>query len=192
MSIASAMRLAAMAVILFMSVFGPIIENALRAIAVLGKLSEVWDKLTGSMSTGGEAANAAGANVGGGFADGILGALPRVIDAATQLGAGALSAIQSFLGIASPSRVMMEQGGHTAAGFAEGVDAGAPEAHAAVGNLGNAKPGGAKGVGARGVTINGGVHYHGSREDFPDFEIKVIELFERAANGGPSPEPAGA
>lgn len=48
-----------------------------------------------------------------------------VIDAIKGLASGALGAFKSILGIASPSRVMLQMGGYTAEGFAGGMDAGA-------------------------------------------------------------------
>ncbi len=56
-------------------------------------------------------------------------------DAVRNLGKGAITAIKGTLGIASPSKVMMEMGMHTTAGFAEGVDAGAPKARGAVSDM---------------------------------------------------------
>ncbi len=66
-----------------------------------------------------------------GIVNGITSGVGMVVDAAKNLGASALGAIKGVLGIASPSKVMLDMGGHTATGFAEGMAGGAPEIHEA-------------------------------------------------------------
>lgn len=69
-----------------------------------------------------------GAQLMAGFANGILSAVSVVVDAVSGAVNSAIGAAKSLLGIASPSRVFAELGGYTAAGFSEGVEAGAPAA----------------------------------------------------------------
>lgn len=104
-----------------------------------------------------------------GLVSGISGAAGAVLGAITGAVGGAISAAKSLLGIASPSKVFAQLGGHTAAGFVEGVDGGAGKVEAAAGGLADAAtsgaakgaagaPGGAAG-GGKTVTI-GELHIH--------------------------------
>jgi hypothetical protein len=71
--------------------------------------------------------------------DGLLGGLrtgwSRVTSEVSSLAASIPAVVRSALGIASPSRVMMELGAHTASGFALGVEGGAGDAGAAMRSL---------------------------------------------------------
>lgn len=58
-----------------------------------------------------------------GLVNGIEAGITRVVDAAKNLGTSAMGAIKGILGIHSPSRVMMQMGIHTGAGFAGGLNA---------------------------------------------------------------------
>ena len=57
----------------------------------------------------------------GGFVKGISSMLSAVKDTAKKVAEGAANAIKGFLGIKSPSRVMIEQGEYTGEGFAIGI-----------------------------------------------------------------------
>lgn len=112
-----------------------------------------------------------GGNLIDGLVQGIEGAAGAVVDAITSAVGGAIGAAKAMLGIASPSKVFAEIGGHTAAGFAGGIedhpgpqkaitkmvappDAGkVAGAHAAAGRAGAAK-GGAGGDGTVNITVN--------------------------------------
>lgn len=99
--------------------------------AVAGAVSSVVDEVTAaynavaSLFSGSE-------GLGTSFVDGIVSGIEngasRVYDAAKNLANSAEDSVKSALGIASPSKVMADLGGHTADGFAAGVDAGAPAA----------------------------------------------------------------
>ncbi|HQY59799.1 MAG TPA: hypothetical protein PK141_00255 [Polyangiaceae bacterium] len=65
-----------------------------------------------------------------GLADGITGGGASVLAAVTGVASGAVDAAKKALGIASPSKVFAEIGGHTADGMSEGVDDGADAVHA--------------------------------------------------------------
>lgn len=65
-----------------------------------------------------------GTNLWSGFVQGIESGIARVIEAGGRLANAARSAVGDALAIQSPSRVMMEMGGYTAEGFAQGVDSG--------------------------------------------------------------------
>lgn len=102
----------------------------------------------------------AGMNIVDGVAQGITAGLAKVAEAAASIGSTAISAVTSTLTIRSPSRVMAKLGAHTAAGFAIGVDAHAPQVDAAMTSLvappdaAAAQPGGAGRSGGGSITIN--------------------------------------
>jgi hypothetical protein len=73
-----------------------------------------------------------GRNLIMGFVGGIVGSVGSVVDAVKNAVGAAIGAAKSLLGIASPSKVFAGIGDNTAAGFAEGVSSGAPEAQAAL------------------------------------------------------------
>lgn len=87
-----------------------------------------------------------------GLVNGISNGTGMIIDAVKALGGSAVNALKKTLGIASPSKVMMAMGGHTASGFAEGIEASAPAAAgAAAGMAGSA----VAGAGASGGSMAG-------------------------------------
>lgn len=92
--------------------------------------------------------DASGQSLGGALAQGMVAGLSfgtgSVFETVAGLAAGIITTAKSVLGIASPSKEFAELGGHTAAGFAEGVDAGAPAASASLQSL--VDPGQAEGT----------------------------------------------
>lgn len=97
-----------------------------------GAISGAWSAFTGFLSSVGGALSGLGAsaleaagNFIQGLVNGITGGVGMVIDAIKGLASSALGAFKSILGIASPSKVMLQMGGYTAEGFAGGMDAGA-------------------------------------------------------------------
>lgn len=76
-----------------------------------------------------------GQNLWRGFVDGIIEGIAAVLDAGTRLANAAKSAVATTLQQRSPSRVMMEMGGYTAEGFAQGVDDGAGQVDASMRDL---------------------------------------------------------
>lgn len=129
---------------------------------VVGAFQDMQAQLSG-------AGLSAGNNLGQGLVDGILNKLATVSDAGSQLANAAKSSVQTSLKINSPSRVMAEMGGHTAAGFAEGVDSGQGQVDASMNALVAPKPsagapaaGGQAGAAAGGAfsfTV-GDIHIH--------------------------------
>ena len=89
--------------------------------AISGFAADAWAALAGWASSALEAAG----NFISGLVGGITGGAGMVIDAIKGLASSALGAFKGILGIASPSRVMLQMGGYTAEGFAGGMDAGA-------------------------------------------------------------------
>lgn len=71
-----------------------------------------------------------------GLINGITSKIGDVVAAMSNLGNMAASALRNALGIHSPSRVMMEAGGYTAEGFAQGVEGSAGAAQQAMQRLG--------------------------------------------------------
>lgn len=78
------------------------------------------------------AGSSAGSNLWQGMVQGIESGITAITDAGTRLANAAKSAVAGALSIQSPSRVMMEMGGYTAAGFAQGVDGGAGQVDTAM------------------------------------------------------------
>jgi hypothetical protein len=67
-----------------------------------------------------------------GLVNGITGGVSRVVDAAKNLGKSALDSVKSALGIHSPSTEMAMLGGHTATGFAQGIEGSSDVAQASM------------------------------------------------------------
>ncbi len=145
-----------------------------------------------------------GEKIASDFIDGMLGGImkgvSKVVDAAKNLGSSALAGVKGILGIASPSKVMAKMGGHTAAGLADGMEAGTDAVAsagegmgaAAAGGVGSVKaaaPGGgaaAGGGGGGGVTINvGGITITGAggtaQQNLELMEQEFTLMIERVA-----------
>jgi len=76
-----------------------------------------------------------GIDIIAGIATGITNGASALLGAIGGAVSGAIDHAKSLLGIASPSKVFAVMGGHTAEGFADGVDDGAPDALAAMGAM---------------------------------------------------------
>lgn len=85
----------------------------------------VLDSAKAALAGWASSAIEAAANFISGLVSGITGGAGMVVDAIKGLASNALGAFKGVLGIASPSRVMLQMGGYTAEGFAGGMDAGA-------------------------------------------------------------------
>ena len=136
-----------------------------------------------------------GAQLINGFVEGALGMIGAVADMIANLAGTAMSVITSILGIQSPSKVFAEYGGHTAAGFAEGVDEGSTEVSAAVGKMVDVPDvggkGGKGGKGGGAIRIDQINIYGRDAEDiWQQLEEKLTSLLERVDLSGP--EPTGA
>lgn len=120
-----------------------------------------------------------------GLVAGITGGIGRVVDAAKGLAGGALDAVKGVLGISSPSREMMLLGGHTASGFAGGIDDGAPLIKASAGGMGDAAKSGASAGGSSsggGNVISVSVVVEGAGKSAEEITESMVSLvFERMA-----------
>jgi tape measure domain-containing protein len=144
-----------------------------------------------------------GTNLWTGFVQGIQSGITAVTDAASRLATAARSAVGDALAIRSPSRVMMEMGGHTAEGFAQGVDDGSGQVDASMRDM-VAPPAPVLGQGgsttsntlsAGGITVNVVVQGDGSGPDPKALGAEVSAAVAQAlenllAQMGLSPTPA--
>jgi hypothetical protein len=143
-----------------------------------------------------------------GLVQGIIGGGGAVVSAVTGVANGAIMAAKRALGIASPSRVFAGLGEFTSEGFAQGVDAEAPAAQAAMTNMvappaalgamspaapaaasaPNAAP--APGGGAPQVHIHGPLSFSGLADakegvtHFAEWLLETLESDALAARGG--------
>lgn len=129
-----------------------------------------------------------GADIAGNFIDGLVSGIESgaglVIDAVKGLGTSAMGAIKGVLGIASPSKEMAKLGGHTAAGFAQGVDKGSGGAQEAMGDMVTPPQASAPsgGGGSAGGTFNIDINVTGSGNAAEIGEMvasKLAELLEQ-------------
>jgi len=91
-----------------------------------------------------------------GLVNGIKNGTGMVIEAVTALGSSAIGGLKKVLGIASPSKVMMQLGGHTATGFTEGLDNAGPQVQAAAGAMAGGAIAGAGGAASAPAASGGG------------------------------------
>lgn len=94
---------------------------------IKGWLSGVEGSITGSQGGMGAAAAGLGVAIVKGLIGGITGNTGMVMDAVRSIATNAVNAGKGALGISSPSRVFAEMGAQTAAGFSQGINAGAPD-----------------------------------------------------------------
>ena len=121
--------------------------------------------------------------------DGLLGGLrtgwSRVTSEVSSLAASIPAVVRSALGIASPSRVMMELGAHTASGFALGVEGGAGDAGAAMRSLTEPPAVGAAGArrfGDINITVNASGNADGIADAVRAAVLDVLtDTLDRAA-----------
>lgn len=143
-----------------------------------------------------------------GFVDGIKNGVGVVVEAVKNMGHHAWLAIKSALGIASPSKLMIQAGLHTSHGFAAGVEQGTPDVAASARSMAAtvnvaASPrrggdsGGGGGSSSASVHIGSvTVHIDASHAASPAEMSSIVEeglgsLAERlAAMIGAAPEPA--
>ncbi|MFO0658898.1 MAG: tape measure protein [Polyangiaceae bacterium] len=76
-----------------------------------------------------------GSEIINGLLDGIESGAGAVVARMTELGGSVKGAVKSALGIASPSKVMLELGAYTAQGFEQGINRGAPRVNDAMNNM---------------------------------------------------------
>lgn len=174
---------------------------ATSAVVALG-VGLAW--LAGTLTSFAVDAEQAGVNIVSGLVNGIMGGLGRIKDAAVAMGKSALDGVQGFLGMHSPSTVMLKMGGFTAEPFAAGIQGGADKVSQAGRDLGAAATGGtSEGMNAAdykasvtsrggdsgkggGTTFNGGITLtiqapQGVTNALELTETALATLFERLA-----------
>jgi len=151
------------------------------------------------------AASDAGSSIAEGLANGITSGVDWVRSAVQGMGGAVIAEVKRILGIASPSKVMAKLGGHTADGFAKGLDAGTSDVQdtasdmvsppaMAGGGSGARGGGGGMSVSISGVTIQ--VHGSGDAKATADlvhesFASRVAQILEDMADqSGHAPAPA--
>jgi tape measure protein len=124
----------------------------------------------------------AGVQLVQGLAQGIADGASAVIDAALGVARGAIDAVKGALGIHSPSKVMAEMGGHTASGFAEGMQDASPMVKTgAVGMSGAAVSGAKEGkAGGAGTTVTIGAINISGVADSAGAKQGVLDAFAEA------------
>ena len=154
------------------------------AIEAIGALIDAFSGVGDSLSNFGSQAMAAGTSFVQGLIGGITSGAGALVAAVQGLASSALGAFKGVLGIASPSKVMAEMGGHTVDGFAQGVDASAGKAQASMDAM--VTPSGGKG----GAGGKGGFSFTNCTFGEGMSEATVRDLFskvlgEMAAEGAP-------
>jgi hypothetical protein len=153
-----------------------------------GILSSIQSTVTGAASAIAGfplAAAQAGLNFVLGLVQAIATGQGPVADAARALAQSALSAIKGALGIASPSKVMLQMGGYTAQGMAQGISKGTPGVRMAARGMGSAAAGGAAagagGGGGSKIEVHvheGAIVIHGARDAESMTKEAVALVFE--------------
>ncbi len=117
-----------------------------------GVISEAVSAIGDALSEAGtallaweNAAYDAATNFISGLVDGISSGAGAVVAAVEALASSALSSFKAVLGIASPSKVMMQMGGHMTTGLASGLDAGQGRVGGSAAALGGAAAAGVAG-----------------------------------------------
>lgn len=141
----------------FVAFAGTVLVNALDG--AIGLLTGLYD-----------AAVEVGSNIARGIVDGITAGVGWVTAAVAGMGGAIVAQVKATLGIASPSRVMAEMGGHVADGFSVGIDSGRGDVAASMRELvgvpsADGKAGGATGGSSANVSITVNVTGGGSGED---------------------------
>lgn len=131
-----------------MMLANPMILEIVAIGAAIGLLAYLvyanWDKIKGAFATGWQwvkdtlaAAPAWLSNLGRMMMQGLLGMIDpfglrnRLLDVARN----GVAAFKNFFGIKSPSRLMMQMGGHVATGLAQGIDGGSGKPQRAMGRM---------------------------------------------------------
>lgn len=126
-----------------------------------------------------------GTQIVDGLVGGLTAGVSRVTGAVSGLATGAITSAREALGIASPSKVFEEIGGHTAAGFERGVTAGTAGAQGAVESLVAAPTAGGGPMAGRGVFqvfVDGAGREAGAIVD--EIEARMGVTFDRLALSG--------
>lgn len=164
-------------------------------LGLVGVIADFASQAIDALSGWASGAMAAASNFISGLVDGITGGAGAVIAAITGIASGAVGAFKAALGIASPSKVMMQMGDHTTSGLAGGIENGTDAVAEASKGMGAAVTDGAsdgasggkgKGAGGKGgITVNiesGAIQISGASGDVLELtEEAVTAIFERIA-----------
>ena len=137
----------------FLKLFNLLLGMGPNASGAVDSLGASMIALAGPMFTGG---SSAGKSFADGMVDGINDGTPGVTSASSAMGAAALAAFKSVLGIASPSKVMMQMGGHMGVGLEGGLDQSQGKVGSAAADLGQAAAGGAAAGASKGPAAGSG------------------------------------
>lgn len=142
----------------FALVAAPFAELSMLVGQTIAVIEQVIETVSGTGNTLFAEGTMMGTNLIDGFAGGILAGIATVAEAASSLGSSAVSSVQATLDMHSPSRVMAELGGFTAAGFAAGVNDNAGPVDRAMTSLVSppAPVAGGAGGGAGGTSVSRG------------------------------------
>ena len=167
------------------------------------ELVDLIRELPDSLSYLGDEASGVASNFVEGFLTGLDEGWDRVTTRVGELAQSAVDTVRETLAIRSPSRVMMELGGYTAEGFAQGVEGGRGRVGRSLGDMAGgaaSAAAGALGSGGAGAQINVQVLVQAAPGQDPEETGRgvgrgmiaelagVLELL----NLGPAPSPAPA
>jgi phage-related protein len=142
------------------SILDTLSTGAADAVGILTNVAgSIWDVLSSVVTD----AESAGAAIVNGLVSGIESNASAIGAAILGAAQDAVNTVKQFLGIASPSRLFHEMGGHTAAGFAGGIDAHAHMATRAANDMASDAAGAAGGAMSPG--LGGAQTYGGSAGD---------------------------
>lgn len=166
-------------------------------VGVIAVMQEVGDQIKAmqdAFRSGGW--NGLGMYIADGITDGLKAGAIKVVDAVRGLATSAKDAFKDTLQIKSPSKVFAEYGENIAAGTAQGVDKGAPQAQGAVEAMVMPPKGGGGGGGAPvnvNLTINvdgGGKDVQGQIQAAADSAIEALtNALTKALQAGAVPVP---
>lgn len=123
---------------LVVAAFGFVAVGVMQTIAALTWFGGVLASIYSTLGTWASGAVQIATDFVMGLVNGITSGAQWVIDAVKNLAGGALSAFKGVLGIASPSKVMLEMGMQTGAGFAGGMDLSANDVYGSAASLSGA------------------------------------------------------
>lgn len=180
------------------TIFKVIAAVVLFVVGVVGALATVFAVVVGAVIAAVGAISSAVSSIGSAIVDGLAGGIDpgAFIGKMANMASAGLAAFKGILGIASPSKVMIEHGKEDIAGAAAtGVDAGGDKMDKAMGDLGAPPPKGGKGAkgkgGANGGTFTIGtlIVQVGEREDADSFYDRFVQLLQSTRDE--AVEPAG-
>ncbi len=135
--------------------WGAMIAVSVAVWTVVGAVTAFLGDAAAGLTEWATGAASAAANFIAGLVQGISAGATQVTGAVSGVAESALGAFTSALGIASPSKVMMQMGGHMTDGVAEGLEDGTSDVHGASSGVADASVKGMQ-AGASGAASGGG------------------------------------